>query len=164
MQPKVAKTNLRAGFTGGKADIMGKYDAVCRAFLDLIEMELVRYEDGFGVIDLQGANLGDIQSDRFQNASELFDRLDIYINDYYITDLEEEYTEYFDTPDGESPYHTAEDWCEMFKLIVFKGSAAEKFITAHLHEFQVLDMILNYADEVSLDDVLTGVHEMATNE
>lgn len=143
---------------------MGKYDAVCRAFLDLIEMELVRYEDGFGVIDLQGANLGDIQSDRFQNASELIDRLDIYINDYYITDLEEEYTEYFDTPDGESPYHTAEDWCEMFKLIAFKGSAAEKFITAHLHEFQVLDMILNHADEVSLDNVFSGVYEMASGE
>ena len=143
---------------------MKDYTTVFREFLDLIEMELVRYEDGFGVIDLQGANLGDIESDRFQNASELIDRLNLYINDYYITDLEEEYTEYFDTPDGVSPYHTAEDWCEMFKLIAFKGSAAEKFISEHLHEFQVLDMILNHADEVSLDDVFSGVHEPVSSE
>ena len=134
---------------------MEDYTTVFKEFLDLIEMELVRYEDGFGVIDLQGANLGDIESDRFQNASDLIDRLDLYINDYYITDLEEEYTEYFDTPDGESPYHTAEEWCEMFKLAAFKTSAAAQFISEHLHEFQLLDLILNHAHEVNLDDVFS---------
>lgn len=134
---------------------MKDYPTIFREFLDLIEMELVRYEDGYGVIDLQGANLGDIEGDRFRNASELIDRLDLYINDYYIVDLEEEYTEYFDTPDGESPYHTAEEWCEMFKLAAFQTSAAAKFISEHLHEFQLLDLILNHAHEVNLDDVFS---------
>lgn len=134
---------------------MKDYPTIFREFLGLIEMELVRYEDGYGLIDLQGANLGDIEGDRFQNASDLIDRLDIYINDYYIVDLEEEYTEYFDTPDSESPYHTAEEWCEMFKLAAFQTSAAAQFISAHLHEFQLLDMIVNHADDVSLDAVYT---------
>ena len=132
---------------------MSYYDSLFLDFLNMIEMRLVNYEDGYGLIDLQGANLGDIEQERFLTAGEMIDRLGVYIDDSYILDLEEEYTRYFDTPDGESPYHTAEDWCEMFKLVEYETSAAAKFIYDHIHQFKVLDMIVNHIDEVSLEAV-----------
>ena len=35
-------------------------------------------------------NYGDIHSDTFDDASAMTDRLDIYINDFYITDIAEQ--------------------------------------------------------------------------
>ena len=122
-------------------------------FLNTIDMRLVNYEDGYGLIDLQGANLGDIEQERFLTAEEMVDRLNVYIEDSYIVDLEEEYTRYFDTPDDEAPYHSAEDWCEMFKLAKYPASMASVFIAEHLHQFKVLDMIVNHIDEVDLSRV-----------
>lgn len=43
----------------------------------------------FSLIDLQGAYWGDIDKDRFENLESLLDRLDIYINDYYLEDMDE---------------------------------------------------------------------------
>lgn len=64
--------------------------------LDLIEFQLVRYSDGqWGLKDLQLANLGDIESDRFVNLTQIIDRLDVYIIDYF----EEPIVEYFEIDD-----------------------------------------------------------------
>lgn len=52
------------------------------SFLDLTEFSLIKYEDGFGLEDHQGANLGDIEDDRFETAEQIFERMSIYIDDY----------------------------------------------------------------------------------
>lgn len=125
---------------------------IFKCFLDVIEFELVFHgEEGWGLIDLQGANLGDIESDRFQTAAQIIDRLDAYINDYYLSDLEEEMLAIKQTFECEIP-KTAEEWVEYAKNST-KNAEAEKFVADHKHEFDVLDMIVNHADEVKLDEI-----------
>lgn len=63
-----------------------------RQILDLYEFNLETEKDengklSFGLVDLQGANLWDIQSDRFYNLFGVVDRLDIYHNDYIFDAL-----------------------------------------------------------------------------
>ena len=38
-----------------------KYEKLFDSFLDLTEFSLIKYKDGFGLEDHQGANLGDIE-------------------------------------------------------------------------------------------------------
>ena len=76
-----------------------KYEKLLDEFLDLTEFRLVRhqndydeYSDEYGhwsLIDSQEANLGDIENDRFKNAAQILDRMDIYIHDYIIEDIQE---------------------------------------------------------------------------
>ena len=67
-----------------------RWEGLFDEFLDVIEFRLVRYPTGWGVVDCQGANLGDIERDRFENAKSLIDRLDVYIQDYFIADIAED--------------------------------------------------------------------------
>lgn len=46
------------------------------------------HEGGYRLVDLQCVNLGDIESDRFDNAEEVIDRLEIYHLDYIFNDEE----------------------------------------------------------------------------
>ena len=55
-------------------------------FMDLIEMGLVKTNEGyFHLRDYTGANLANIESEEFDNAQWLFERLDNYIYDYIAT-------------------------------------------------------------------------------
>ena len=59
-------------------------------FMDLIEMGLVKTNEGyFHLRDYTGANLANIESEEFDNAQWLFERLDNYIYDYIVHSLEE---------------------------------------------------------------------------
>lgn len=52
------------------------YETAFAEMLDTMEFSLVKYEDGsFGLHDYTGANLGNIEGDRFDNATEIIDRL-----------------------------------------------------------------------------------------
>jgi hypothetical protein len=63
------------------------------SILDIEEFVMVRYQDGtWGLQDRQGANLGDIESERFENMAQVLDRMEIYHIDYF----EESVMEYFD--------------------------------------------------------------------
>lgn len=130
------------------------------AMLDVIEFELVKYEDGYGLVDLQGANLGDIEADRFTTAAEIIDRLDAYINDYYLDDLEDEAETcgLLDSIEA-SGYQNGEvkPWLELAEK--FKGDPdVDKFVADHKHEFEVLDMIANHEDEVDLDAMIPAIN------
>lgn len=132
---------------------MNKATEIFVAMLDLIEFELVNYEDGYGLVDLQGANLADIESDRFQTVEQIIDRLDAYINDYYLDDLEDEAETYglLDSIEALGYQHgEVKPWLDFAEK--FKGDPdVDKFVTDHKHEFEALDMMYNHADEVKLD-------------
>lgn len=64
-----------------------KYEKLFDSFLELTEFSLIKYEDGFGLEDRQGANIGDIEDDRFETAEQIFERMSIYIDDYIDEDL-----------------------------------------------------------------------------
>lgn len=59
------------------------------SFLDLCDFKLVVDQGKFGLQDLQGGNLGDIESDRFDNLLEMVSRMDIYKNDCVTADVDE---------------------------------------------------------------------------
>ena len=76
-------------------------------FLEFFDFSYEKYENGYGVIDLQGANLGDIESERYEAPYDIVARFDdsIYIPDY-IDDLLEE-----DGFDMECTWENQYNWC-----------------------------------------------------
>lgn len=70
-------------------------------FVDYFDFDYWLYDNGkellIGLIDNQGANLGDIEQDRFLNNKEgvldIINRLETYYEDYIFNDLEIELEE-----------------------------------------------------------------------
>lgn len=60
-------------------------------FLGFFDFTYKKYKNGYGFVDLQGANLGDIESERYNSPQDMVDRLggSIYIPDYIDNDLKE---------------------------------------------------------------------------
>ena len=120
-----------------------KYTILFEIFLDVIDFELVKYQDGYGLNDIQYANLGNIESDRFKNAKEIFDRLDIYIQDYYINVLEDATEE----KDDKDNVCSCETWLEYL-------DKHKDLKTEYILEYKVFDMIVNHADNIDLECVI----------
>ena len=113
------------------------YEKLFDEFLDLTEFRLLKHKDGtFSLEDQQCANLGDIEDDRFTSASEILDRMDIYIQDYLIEDIE-------DALDEESIAIDC-DWKEYGKY--------RDLIPDYRFDFDLLDMIVNHSNEVDLNN------------
>lgn len=137
--------------------MQNKYETLFDSFLDLTEFRLVKHQgeseeyDGmWSLVDLQGANLGDIESNRFNNAAEIFDRMDVYINDYFLNDLENELDAYdVDLGDKEVPW-SCEQWLALKADDQFYNDN-RKYFDDHQFEFDVLDMICNHAMEIDLE-------------
>ena len=73
---------------------MNKYTKLFTDFLHTMDFGLCKETDGYALIDYQGAYWGNIAEDRFDSAESIVDRLDIYIDDYFLDDLEEEAPNY----------------------------------------------------------------------
>ena len=76
------------------------YAKICAMLLSDMDFKLIKQPEVEGIQyysleDLQGANLGQIEKDRFNNTTAMLDRLDIYYNNYILDDLNEIY----DLPD-----------------------------------------------------------------
>lgn len=116
-----------------------KYEELFDSFLSITDFRLVKYPDGFGLMDLQGADLGEIESDRFKTAADIFDRMDIYIDDYFITDIDE----LLDEKDIEV---TCDNTCELYL------EHAKPLLPEYNFDFDILDMICYHADEIDLNN------------
>ena len=153
---------------------MKNYTELFEDFLDLIEFTLVKHKnpslvlqykdiDGKDVVeerngvwsvwDRQGANLGDIDKERFEHATQIIGRFDIYINDYIYRALEEE----LDAYDVELDVHEipwgAEEWLELINSDDFRKERRNlRYIEEHKWEFDVLDMIAYHTDEINLEE------------
>ena len=90
-------------------------------------------------MDKQGANLGEIESDRFDDAAIIIDRLDIYIGDYFVDDIRETM--------GEG---ASEDWPQLLQEA--KTSMTQKELEYHSYDLDVLDMICNHPHEINLEN------------
>ena len=113
------------------------YEKLFNEFLDLTEFRLLKHKDGtFSLEDQQCANLGDIEDDRFASASEILDRMDVYIQDYLVVDIE-------DALDEESIAIDC-DWEEYGKY--------RDLIPDYRFDFDLLDMIVNHSNEVDLNN------------
>ena len=113
------------------------YEKLFDEFLNITEFRLLRHKDGtFSLEDQQCANLGDIENDRFKTASEILDRMDVYIQDYLVVDIE-------DALDEESIAIDC-DWKEYGKY--------RDLIPDYRFDFDLLDMIVNHSNEVDLNN------------
>ena len=113
------------------------YEELFDEFLAITEFRLLKHKDGtFSLEDLQCANLGDIEDDRFETASEVLDRMDVYIQDYLATGIE-------DALDEESIAIDC-DWKEYGKY--------RDLIPDYEFDFDLLDMIVNHSNEVDLNN------------
>lgn len=116
-----------------------KYEKLFDDFISTTDFKLVKYSDGFGLVDLQGANLGDIEEDRFETAEDVFDRMDIYINDYYLNDI----CELLHDRDIEATWpFTCEDYLKNAKYL----------LPEYPWDFEILDMICYHANEINLEN------------
>ena len=125
-----------------------KYEKLFDEFLELTEFKLVRhqndyneYTDEYGhwnLIDNQGANLGNIEGDRFKSAAEILDRMDIYIYDYIVEDIQDCLDEAgYDYYTGN--YQGLIEYCR------------DK-LSENKWDLDVLDMICNHFDEINLEN------------
>lgn len=117
-----------------------KYEKLFDSFLELTEFSLIKHKDGFGLEDHQGANLGDIEDDRFETAEQIFERMSIYIDDYIDEDLcnvwvDELGFKYEDIPD------TLEGWLDH-----------KEELKEYQYELDLIDMIYNHFDEINLEN------------
>lgn len=113
------------------------YEELFDAFLNITEFRLLKHKDGaFSLEDQQCANLGDIENDRFTSASEILDRMDIYIQDYLIADIEDALDERSIEIDC--------DWEEYGQY--------RKDLPDYKFDFDLLDMIINHSDKVDLNN------------
>ena len=143
-----------------------KWEKLFGEFLELIEFTLVKYKIGdeeynpwrWGLIDRQGANLGDIETDRFSDAEDIINRLDIYINDYLYRGLEDQEKCYeVDYEEREEPWG-ADSWLSLKNDKEFYAKNKE-FFDDNKFTFDVLDMIANHFDEINLEHIYYEVEE-----
>lgn len=114
------------------------YEKLFDEFLDLTEFRLLKHKDGtFSLEDQQCANLGDIEDDRFTSASEILDRMDVYIQDYIVEELSDVI--------NENDINLEEDTWKGLLECRGKVSGAD-------WDFDVLDMIINNPDKVDLNN------------
>ena len=127
--------------------IKNKWEKLFDEFLDLTEFRLIKHKGNdakydpwiWSIVDLQGANLGNIEGDRFSDAQGILDRMDIYINDYFIQDIEDLLEEKGIEIKWDDDY---QDYIDNLRVLL-----PEAF-----WELEVLDMICNHYSEIDLNN------------
>ena len=110
--------------------------------LALLEFDLVKYPDGWGVHDQQGVNLGGIEGDRFDNAKDIIDRLEIYIYDYLIDNGYE-----FGIPELDDEWDTVNDASQALRALgKYKDQLGDY---SYLYDW--FDFMINRSEGVDLE-------------
>lgn len=117
-----------------------QYEKLFDEFMDITEFSLMKHPDGsWSVWDRQGANLGTINDDRFDSAAQIFERMDIYIEDYFVDSLEQCLIESgFEIP----------EWSTYNDLIDY----ARPLLPDSKWACDILDMICNHFEEIDLNN------------
>lgn len=117
------------------------YEKIFIEFLSMLQFRLNKYDDGFGLVDITGSNLNGIEQDRFESASEIFERLDNYIYDSIITDID-------DALEEKNVEITWGESCEDYL------KHAKAFLPDDRYSFDILDMICNHFEEIDLNKAI----------
>lgn len=128
-----------------------KWENLFDEFLDLIEFRLIKYKNNYnknsneygcwGLIDSQGANLGDIEEDRFNNATDIIEKLNIYIDDYIIDSIITHAQEL------NIPISFNDSFQHMLKY-------RNDFPEENQWDFNILDMICNHSEKINLKNCI----------
>lgn len=125
---------------------MSKYEELFNEVLDIIDFELIKYKNGWGLIDKQLADLGDIESERFDNVVKLVDRLEMYIEDYFVEEIRIEVEELAEMT-----------WKEIIDTA--PNELNQQQSEAYKFNLLVLDMIFNHKDEIEFENCRYTVEE-----
>ena len=139
-----------------------------RTFLEYFDFDY-RYEgDEIALIDQTGANLGNIESERFpkDDLLSIVDRLDIYYKDYIFDDLAEKYG--VDTDDWQAIYKKAtekNDSSLEYLKVIMGNEKVTLFNIVHDIEWDtdgediVLPQYMVIPDEIDEDDISDYISE-----
>ena len=119
-----------------------KYEKLFDEFLDLTEFTLVKHQNDWSLIDNQDGNIGDIEGYRFESAMQIFDRMDIYIEDYIVESIVEELNS-----KGIDDAERVRAWCDWTDILEYKDCLPNS-----KWDFDVLDMICNHFEEINLEN------------
>lgn len=122
------------------AKSQNKYEKLFDSFLHLTEFSLIKYKDGFGLFDNQGANLGNIEDDRFETAEQIFERMSVYIDDYIDEDLCNVWVDELGFSSDDIP-DTLEGWLNH-----------KEELKKYQYELDLIDMICNHFNEINLEN------------
>ena len=120
--------------------LQNNYEKLFDSFLDLTEFSLIKYKDGFGLEDRQGANLGGIEDDRFETAEQIFERMSVYIDDYIDEDLCNVWVDELGFNPDDIP-DMLEGWLDH-----------KEELKEYQYEIDLIDMICNHYDEINLEN------------
>lgn len=104
------------------------YNELFTEMINFMDFDLDKDEEGFCLVDLQGANLANIESEHFHNAREIVERMSTYVQDIMLDDPE--------TLGGNGCYDSVEE-------------AFNKNPDHPLRPY--FDLILNHLDEIDLN-------------
>lgn len=125
---------------------MSKYEELFNEVLDIIDFELIKYKNGWVLTDKQLADLGDIESERFDNVVKLVDRLEMYIEDYFVEEIRIEVEELAEMT-----------WKEIIDTA--PNELNQQQSEAYKFNLLVLDMICNHKDEIEFENCRYTVEE-----
>jgi hypothetical protein len=125
---------------------LNKWEEIFADFLDMIDFSLLKDKDedgneGYRLIDLQGANLGDIQSEIYNNAEGVLDRMEIYEDDYIINDIAE-------LLDDNKIQYNKDDFDYWPRLLKYRDKLPD-----YDYDFELLDMICNHGKDIDINKV-----------
>ena len=116
-----------------------KYEYLFDRLMMMCNFDLVKHNDGWGIED-RDACVGDSYK-RFQNAAQIIDRLEIYIDDELIGSVREVLAHEFDII---VPQNLSRNG--------LLRAAKEKLIYDYGFTVDLLDMIVNHTDKINLEN------------
>lgn len=134
---------------------------VFESFLDITEFSVHKSTDEDGnpcyvLRDQQGGNLGDIESDTFQNAEQIIDRMGVYIDDYFIEPIIDNLAQYdIDCPES------ADEIIKLIRSEQFKNDCPElyKEYNEPNSDVQILELVAEHGGDVDLERVATELDD-----
>ena len=134
---------------------------VFESFLDITEFSVHKSTDEDGnpcyvLRDHQGGNLGDIESDTFQNAEEIIERMGVYVDDYFIEPIIDNLAQYdIDCPES------ADEIIKLIRSEQFKNDYPElyKEYNEPHSDIQILELVAEHGEDVDLERVATELDD-----
>lgn len=137
---KISQRNEREG------NKMNNDELVFKDIIETIEFSISKEHDGYALHDSTGANLGNIESERFCSAVDILDRIDHYLNDYFFTDLEDEAESIIQSENTEMPC-SAEDWVKFM-------DEHEDFKNEHSLDYKVMEFLAQPNIDIDMENVI----------
>lgn len=120
-----------------------------KEIFDIVELQ-IKYNERynvFNIIDLQGANLGDIESETHKSIISCINRIDNYIDDYFYSDLQDQLDYDFNLK------FTGGDYKDLCKFV-----EKNNLVYNYQFDYDVLNLVSSLYD---YNDILSDNKEVA---